>query len=67
VKLLHSNGRTLEVRDVGPPLYRLRAGAAPLKHNGWSVVEDSEARAILRAYLAEGAVRDDVGPVHAIP
>jgi hypothetical protein len=58
MKLFRSDGRTLEVRDVGPVLYRLLAGAFPIKNNGWSIVSDDEARDMLRGYLAAGAVSD---------
>src|SRR5258708_3149592 len=53
-KLLHGTGKTLEVRDVGPVLFRLTAGAVPIKVNGYHVVEDDEARAALRDLLASG-------------
>jgi hypothetical protein len=54
VKLLHSDGRTLEIRDVGPPIMRLRAGTVPLKLNGWHIKDDDEARDIIRELLATG-------------
>ncbi len=31
MKLIHSNGALLEVRDLGPVVFRLRAGRVPLK------------------------------------
>jgi hypothetical protein len=57
MKLLHSTGATLEVRDCSAEvLMRLRAGAAPIKCNGWVVLEDDEARVLIRRLLDEGAV-----------
>lgn len=57
MKMIHSNGRELTVRDAGPVLMRLRAGPAPIKCNGWNLLEDDEARDLVRRLLAEGAVR----------
>jgi len=54
MKLIRSTGAVLEVRDVGPVIFRLRAGTAPIKRNGWSIVEDDAAREILRELLALG-------------
>jgi hypothetical protein len=54
LKLIICNGRELEVRDLGPPLLRLRAGAVPIKINGHLVVEDDEARRQIAALLATG-------------
>lgn len=53
MKLLHCDGRELTVRDVGPVIYRLRAVTRiPIKRNGYEVVEDDEAREVLRELLA---------------
>ncbi len=54
MKLIHSTGAVLEVRDVGPVIFRLRAGAAPIKRNGWEIVDNDAAREILRELLALG-------------
>lgn len=54
MKLIHGTGRTLEVRDCGPVIFRLTAGAVPIKVNGWSIVEDDVARETLRDLLALG-------------
>lgn len=54
MKLIKSTGAVLEVRDVGPVVFRLRAGAIPIKRNGWQIVEDDAARDILRELLALG-------------
>jgi hypothetical protein len=48
MKLLHCNGRELEVRDVGPVVFRLTAGGAPIKLHGWQILDDDAARALLR-------------------
>lgn len=42
------------MRDVGPVVYRLIAGAVPIKAHGWRIVEDGEARAELRKLLDTG-------------
>jgi hypothetical protein len=52
MKLIRSNGASLWVHDVGPPLVTLQMRAMPLKHNGWRMVSDDEAREILRELLA---------------
>jgi hypothetical protein len=47
MKLVKCDGKTLEVRDVGPVLYRLMASAVPIKVNGWHLMTDDEARQLL--------------------
>jgi hypothetical protein len=54
MKLIHSTGGVLEVRDVGPVIFRVRAGVAPIKRNGWEILEDGAAREVLRELLALG-------------
>lgn len=54
MKLIACDGRRLEVRDVGPILIELRAPGVPIKVHGTRVVEDVEARALLRELLASG-------------
>ncbi len=54
VKLIHSNGAVLEVRDLGPVVFRLRAVTVPIKVNGYRMVEDDAARDLLRELLACG-------------
>lgn len=54
MKLIHSTGSELTVRDVGPVVFRLRAGRVPLRHNGWRILEDDAARDLLRELLACG-------------
>ena len=54
MKLIHSNGAVLEVRDVSPVIFRLRAGRVPIKVNGYRIVEDGAARELLRELLATG-------------
>lgn len=60
MKLLHSDGRELTVRDLGEVVMRLRAGPAPIKLNGWHELEDAEARAVIRQLLDDGAVKVDI-------
>lgn len=54
MKLIRSTGLVLEVRDVGPVIFRLTAGAVPIKANGYAVVEDDEARDRLRDLMRSG-------------
>lgn len=54
MKLVWCDGRTLEVRDLGPVLYTLRAGTVPIKLNGYEILEDDQARDLLRELLATG-------------
>jgi hypothetical protein len=54
VKLIYSTGRELTVRDVGPVIFRLTAGAVPIKLNGYRIVEDDAARETLRGLLDLG-------------
>lgn len=64
MKLLYSNGRVLEVRDAGPVLMRLRAGACPIRFNGYHLLEDDAAREQLRALLGSGFYeKDELGVV----
>jgi hypothetical protein len=55
MKLLRCNGRELEVRDVGPVVCRLAAGAAPIKLHGWHLLDNDAARALLRDLVEAGA------------
>ena len=56
MKLLVGNGRTLDVRDVGPCLMQVRArpDGPPIKVNGYQLVGDDEARETLRELLGSG-------------
>ena len=58
MKLLRGDGRTLEVREVGQVVYRLTAGAYPIKFHGWRIVDEAEAREVLLDAKAAGAVSD---------
>jgi hypothetical protein len=49
MKLVISNGKELEVREVGP------AGAVPIKLHGRFVLEDAEARDLLSELRKAGA------------
>ncbi|HXJ66758.1 MAG TPA: hypothetical protein VNN79_23620 [Actinomycetota bacterium] len=61
MKLLYGNGRVLEARDVGPVLvrFRARAGGPPIKHNGYEILEDAEARDRLEAVRETGLYERD--------
>jgi hypothetical protein len=49
MKLIKSDGRTLSVWDIGDvPIYEVRAGAYPLKCNGYRILDDEAARALVR-------------------
>ena len=54
MKLVHCDGRTLEVRDLGPVIFRLTAGHIPIKVNGHRIMDDGEARDLLRDLLSSG-------------
>lgn len=58
MKLLKGNGRTLEVWDVTEVIVmKLRAGRAPIKHHGWQLLPDDQARVVVSQLLEQGAVR----------
>lgn len=44
VKLIKSDGRRLEVRDVGAVIYELAATAIPIKAHGYFLLDDDAAR-----------------------
>jgi hypothetical protein len=48
MKLVCSNGRVLTVRDVGPVLYEIESGSVPLPLYFEAVMEDEEARELLK-------------------
>ena len=56
MKLLVSNGKTLDVRDVGPCLIQVRArsGGPPIKLHGFHLMSDDEARDKLREVMGSG-------------
>lgn len=54
MKVLTCDGRTLEVRDAGPVRFRMMAREAPIKAHGCRVVEDVEARALVRKLIDSG-------------
>jgi hypothetical protein len=60
MKLIVCDGRQLEVFEVSGPIYRLSAEGAPLKLHGKFLVEDAEARALVRD--ARGGSGGTVGP-----
>jgi hypothetical protein len=48
MKLVICDGRKLEVFDVGAAVYRLSAGATPIRLHGHFLLEDDEARDLVR-------------------
>lgn len=56
MKLFIGNGRTLDVRDVGPVMIQLsaRKNGPPIKLNGHHLMSDDEARDVLRDLLSTG-------------
>lgn len=40
--LLHSDGRTLEVRPIGDVVFSLASRRVPIKLNGFLVLEDAQ-------------------------
>jgi hypothetical protein len=58
VKLLKGNGSILEVWDVTKLVMRLRAGLGPIKCPGWQLLEDDQAREMVKRMIAEGAKGD---------
>lgn len=54
MKLIHSTGAELTVRDLGPVLVRFQSDQVPLKFNGYRIVEDEEARRVVRELLDLG-------------
>jgi hypothetical protein len=55
VKLIKGNGRTLEVYDLGPVVYRIEAqGHVPVPFYGSEILSDDEARAKLQELRAQG-------------
>ena len=56
MKLIHCNGNELTVRDAGPPILTIkrRAGGPPIKFNGYCLLEDRAARALVREQLNVG-------------
>jgi hypothetical protein len=47
MKLIKSNGRRLEVRDVGDVVYELISNGVPIKLHGTILLDDEEARLVL--------------------
>ncbi len=42
MKLFRCDGRVLEVRDVGPAIYAMRAVGVPLKPCGWFLIDEDK-------------------------
>lgn len=51
MKLIVSNGKTLEVRDVGEPIMTVVADKIPVKYNGTQILHEDKARAIVRELI----------------
>lgn len=62
-KLVRSDGRALTVMDVGPVLMTVSSikGGPPIKHNGWKILEDDEARELVRELLRSGCYQSSKG------
>lgn len=54
MRLISSNGRTLEIREIGPVSLRLTASTQPLPLMINVVADDAAARACVRALMAAG-------------
>lgn len=55
MKLIFCDGKVLEVREVGPVIYRLEARSVPLHPaGGFRLVEEEKARELLRQLRASG-------------
>jgi hypothetical protein len=55
MKLLISSGRELTIRDVGDKvLMEFHAGRVPLMPHGWHLLEDDDARVLVRDILDSG-------------
>jgi hypothetical protein len=52
MKLVRCDGRALEVRDVGPVIFRLQAHGAPIKLRGLFILKDDKARELVRELQA---------------
>ena len=48
MRLIRSDGRVLEVRALGPVVYRLEAARVPIKLHGSFILDDAEARELIR-------------------
>jgi hypothetical protein len=48
VKLVHSDGRVLTVRDVGSVIYLVSAIDVPIKYNRYAILHDDDARDLIR-------------------
>ena len=53
MKLIKCDGRTLEVRDVSEPLYKLQGEYIPI--HGYHIMEDEDARRICASLKKSGA------------
>ena len=51
MQLIICDGKTLEVRTVGPVIFRLTATIVPIKKHGKFLMDEPQARALLRELL----------------
>lgn len=51
MKLLRSNGRVLEIHDIGPILMRISTINLPLKENGLHILDDDQVREKVQAII----------------
>ena len=58
MKLIYSNGRELICYEVRP-VYRITTTSVPIKHNGYKILDDDAARAILRELLEYDCYRGE--------
>lgn len=56
-KLIVSNGKRLSVYDIDQPLMVLETMQHPLKHNGYHILDNDQARECIRTYLHSGYVQ----------
>jgi hypothetical protein len=56
-KLLISNGKQLRIYDLDQPLMVIETIQHPLKHNGYHIMANDQARDCIRNYLQTGLVQ----------
>lgn len=58
-KLIHCNGKVLSAYDISDePIMTLRAGSVPIKFNGYRIMQDDEAREMLKDFIRFGHTKD---------
>ena len=52
MKLVHCNGRLLEIYEIAKPVLTIQpCNTTPIKFNGWRICDDDEARDIASSML----------------